>query len=482
MAGIVGIARKGETAQVRSALARIAHRGGAGSSVWSHEGATLGVVWPAAQQLAQRASNRYGVALDGDIHNWTDIGAGSVCPLEALERECHQSGPGFAAGLDGPFALAIAAADGVFLARDVVGKSPLYVGRCRGALCFASEVKALAGWADDIREFPPGHYRAPGEGLVAHARLEEQPPLAKAPAEVATELRRRLVASVRKRMAPGEMGAWLSGGLDSAALTALAAPQADVLRTFSVGVDGSPDLHYARIVAGHVGSHHHERVVTVAEMTRALPEVIYHLESFDALLVRSSITNYLVGQLASDHVPVTLSGEGGDELFGGYDYLKELPIAALPAELIDITGRLHNTALQRVDRCSAAHGLVARTAFLDRDVLAYALRIPPEMKIHRNGNAVEKWILRAAIEGLLPDEVTNRPKAKFWQGAGVGELLAERADAALSDADFAAGRALPDGSRARTKEELWYYRIFREQFGDDVSPALVGRTKGAPEV
>jgi asparagine synthase (glutamine-hydrolysing) len=164
-------------------------------------------------------------------------------------------------------------------------------------------------------------------------------------------------------------------------------------------------------------------------------------------------------------------------LFAGYEYLKALDRAALPAELIDIAGRLHNTALQRVDRSASAHGTVAHVAFLDPDVVDYALRIPIDLKL-RDG--VEKWILRQALAGALPDSVLNRPKAKFWEGAGVGELLARYADERISTDDFRRERHLPDGSQLNSKEELLYYRIFREHFGEFSDLTWLGRTKGTP--
>ena len=214
-------------------------------------------------------------------------------------------------------------------------------------------------------------------------------------------------------------------------------------------------------------------------MLAVLPEVIYHLESFDALLVRSSITNYLVAQAASDYVPAVFSGEGGDELFAGYEYLKSLEPEALPDELIDITGRLHNTALQRVDRCAAAHGTLAHVAFLDPDVAAYALQIPIEYKL-RDG--IEKWILRRAMDGALPERVLSRTKAKFWAGAGVGDLLARYADAEITNADFRRERRLSNGWMLDSKEEMLYYRIFREWFGTMADLSWMGRSKGAPQV
>lgn len=479
MAGIVGTNAVTTTHELEAALSRIEHRGGSGKSVRVMQGAALGQVWPRAQEQLGIGLADSPVALDGEIHNWVELWAGATNPLEAVEKAYRADGMRFVSRLDGPFALAIAGSDGLFLARDPFGKSPLYYGRRNGSLCFASELKALAGWARDITEFPPGHAYLSGRGMIRYAGIEQQEPLDLPAHDVATELRARLVASVGKRIDGDDFGAWLSGGLDSASMAALASRQHANLQTFAAGIEGAPDLEYARATASFVGSRHHEMICTLEDMLEALPLVIYHLESFDALLVRSSVMNFLVGKMASEHVPAVLSGEGGDELFAGYSYLKALDPEEIPAELVDITRRLHNTALQRVDRCSASHGLVARTGFLDQDVVDFALRIPIEMKIHGD-EQTEKWILREAMEGLLPEEIRTRAKAKFWEGSGVGELLATHADEAISDAEFEAEREVAPQIRLNTKEELFYFRIFAEQFGSTLPPDLVGRTKGAP--
>jgi len=478
MAGIAGTTRRDQEKWVGDALQTIEHRGGSGQTIRRLKHATLGQVWPSAQDQFAVKADDHSVVLDGEVHNWPELRMGATCPLEALEAAYRERGPGFVSDVDGPFALAIGGPEGVFLARDTVGKSPLYFGRNNGTVFFASEMKALVGSDIEMSEFPPGHYFEPGEGMVRYARIETQPPMDISAKEAAAELRSLLVMSVKKRLESGEVGSWLSGGIDSATMTALARRQQSTLETFAVGVAGAPDLEYARIVADHVDSNHHERICTLEDMLAILPEVIYHLESFDALLVRSSMTNFLVGKLASEHVPAVLSGEGGDELFAGYAYLKKLEPSDLPDELVDITRRLHNTALQRVDRCSSSHGLVARTAFLDRDVVDFALQIPTDMKLHESD--VEKWILRRAMDGFLPDKVLNRTKSKFWQGAGVGELLATHAEGVISDAEFEAERTLDDGTVLNTKEELFYYRIFRDRFGEAFGAGLVGRTKGAP--
>jgi asparagine synthetase B (glutamine-hydrolysing) len=152
-----------------------------------------------------------------------------------------------------------------------------------------------------------------------------------------------------------------------------------------------------------------------------------------------------------------------------------------PDELVDITRRLSNTALQRVDRSASSHGLVAHVAFLDSDVVDYTLRIPPELKLRRDDEVTEKWILRQALTDVLPDEVLWRRKAKFWQGAGVGELLAQYADDQITDDNFKRERALPNGWTLNTKEEVMYYRIFKEHFGELNDLSWMGRTKGAPK-
>jgi len=296
--------------------------------------------------------------------------------------------------------------------------------------------------------------------------------------EAILELRKRLSDSVNKRLATGvEAGAWLSGGLDSSTMAALARQELSELHTFAVGIEGAPDLEYARYAAAALDCEHHEHEVTLSEILGALPSVIYHLESFDALLVRSSVMNYLVGKVASDYVPSVFSGEGGDELFGGYEYLRYLETSCLADELVDITNCLHNTALQRVDRCSAAHGLTVHTGFLDCDLVEYALSIPEGCKIRRNGEVVQKWILRKAMYGLMPQAILDREKSKFWEGSGIGDLLEGYAVDYVADKEFEAERLLPDRSMLSSKEELLYYRLFKDHFGELDDLSFVGRTK-----
>jgi len=478
MAGIVAIDRAGSSKLVKKHLGKIAHRGSDGPIVYEFERSTQGQVWPPRQSIQCESLTRHGVVMDGFVYNWLELCPKAHSPQQALESLYLKRGPEFVRDLDGPFALIIAGSNGLFAARDPIGVAPLYEGVYDGVRCYASEVKALLGWAENIREFPPGHYYDPRQGMVCYQAITKREPEDKPAEDVVAQLRDCLDRSVAKRLAIGlEAGAWLSGGLDSSAMVALARQELTEFHTFSVGIDGADDLEYARLAAAALDCEHHEMRVTVSDILKELPAVIYHLESFDALLVRSSVMNYLVGKLAADYVPSVFSGEGGDELFAGYDYLTDVDPTLLADELVDITNRLHNTALQRVDRCSAAHGLTVHTGFLDRDLVDFTLGIPSEYKIHRNGEVVQKWVLRQALQGLLPEAILARRKSKFWEGSGIGDLLESYASDYITDQEFENEHRLPDGSTLRSKEELLYYRLFRDHFGELDDLSFVGRTK-----
>lgn len=444
-------------------MQRIRHRGDDHLKTINRPQLTIQASWSDAETRRASRSFSQNVAWDG-------------VPVQNAAPEALR-------GWSQPCVLAAASDRGLFLARGPLGVRPLYYGRTeRGTLAFASEVKALLALTEDVNEFPPGTWYTPRDGFHRYGEVESGRLPYTDPDRIALELRRTLDRAVARCMRTEAMGAWLSGGVDSSVIATLARRHVGTFHSFVSGVKGAPDLAYGEQVASFLGTTHHSLVVAEQDLVAALPEVIYHLESFDALLVRSSVVNYLAAQLASDHVGAVLSGEGGDELFAGYDYIKRLPLNEIPGELEDIVLRLHNTALQRVDRCAYAHGLVPFVPFADLDVVRYALSIPPQYKVHhRHGVAVEKWILRRAFQGLLPDAVLWRPKAKFWQGAGVATLLAEHAEKSVTDADFRRERVLPNGWRLHSKEELLYYRIFREHFGGIPNLDWMGRTKRVTE-
>ncbi len=269
-------------------------------------------------------------------------------------------------------------------------------------------------------------------------------------------LRAELVRAVAKRlMSDVPVGAFLSGGLDSSLLCALARPMVDELHTFAVGLDGSPDLVAARRVAEHLDTVHHEYIITAQEMAEALPTILYHLESFDQDLVRSAIPCYFCSRLAAEQVKVVLTGEGADELFAGYTYHRAMPLDALHEELHRSVLSLHNINLQRVDRLTMAHGLEARVPFLDTDLVDLALRMPVDLKLRSTGDGelVEKYILRLVAEPLLPAEIVWRGKQQFDEGSGTVDALAAALAPRLDGFDHRGWRQQYPVARLRSPEE-----------------------------
>jgi asparagine synthase (glutamine-hydrolysing) len=446
MAGICGIAREGKKDEINQMLDNLEHRGGSGRKVIEANGATLGIVYPEAQK---------------DLINWQNL-------------QCLEDSIG-----DLQFARAYITNNSLTLERDPLGVSPLYFGHdIKGTLYFASEVKALVNFTSYINQVPPGH-RYDGTRASRYYELKKQPTSQESADHIAKKLFKYLDNAVVKfiKLDHEPTGCWLSGGLDSSVIAVLANSHLDKLYTFSVGLHESPDILAAREVADYLQTEHIEHLVTFNELLEILPQAVYHLESFDALLVRSSIMNFIVGKKAAKYVNSVFSGEGADELFAGYAYLKSHESTSLTDELIDITNRLHDTALQRVDRSATAHGIVAYVPFLDSDVVNFAFCIPEQYKIRDN---IEKWILRKAMENVLPNSIINRTKAKFWKGAGVEERIAQYVEDQISDQEFAKERKLMNGWRLNTKEELFYYRLFREKFGKQKDLDWIGRTKGAP--
>jgi asparagine synthase (glutamine-hydrolysing) len=446
---------------VRSALGRLAHRGpddegvhlaADGRTVLGHR--RLSVIDPAGGHQPLLAPDGAAVVANGMIYNdlalrdrlaHAPYRTGS--DTESILHLVREEGPAAVARLDGMFAFVHVSPDRVVAARDPLGIKPLYRATVDGEQAFASEVKAFDGLAERVEEFPPGHVYDSRTGTTAYYRLPEpQSPGTSTGAAVA-ELRDALEAAVVKRLRSDvPFGALLSGGLDSSLVCALARPHVDELHTFAVGLPGSPDLLAARTVAEHLDTRHHELVVDPAEVRAALPQVLHHLESADVDLVRSAVGTWLVMAHAAEHVTVVLTGEGADELFAGYAYHAAYDDPdVLQAELHRSLAAMHSVNLQRVDRMSMAHGVEARVPFLDTSVVDVAMRTPPALK-HRDpagGRRVEKWVLRAVADGLLPEEVVWRPKAQFDEGSGLADLLPRLAGP--SSGDRTADRAAEGG-------------------------------------
>ena len=485
MCGISGMWGGYEETLVLDMMKKLAHRGpdAEGLHVNGDQGALghrrLSIMDPAGgDQPIYNEDRSSAIVANGEIYNFPDL-------REQLQQHCFRTAndseailhvfedAGMAAvrALDGMFAFAIAGDGDLFMARDPIGIKPLYYGSRRThdeAFYFASELKALVGWAEEVHEFPPGTCYHSESGFTTYYTVPALQPR-DVPLELRLEiLRATLEEAVGKRlMSDVPLGAFLSGGLDSSIIAALMRRQVDELHTFSVGIEGSRDLEAARVVARHLDTAHHEYVYTAAEVVEKLPEIIYHLESFDQDLVRSAIPCYFCSRLAAEHVKVIMTGEGADELFAGYGYYRDLDDAdSLHRELHRSVTSLHNINLQRVDRLTMAHGLEGRVPFLDLVMIEVAQTIPPELKLYRDesGRRVEKWILRRACEDLLPPEILWRDKEQFDEGSGTLELLQEVLQGAAADIDPQGYAAQYPEDELRSTEECFYHRLLCQVF------------------
>ncbi|MCC9074695.1 asparagine synthase B [Litorilinea aerophila] len=489
MCGIAGMWGDVDETLLQAMLSKIAHRGpdGQGIALESSQGALahcrLAIMDPAGgdQPIYNEDRSRVLVA-NGEIYNFPALRTAlsnrhrfrSRSDSEAIVHLWEDERSDAVRALDGMFAFVAMDDRSLFLARDPIGIKPLYwgihqPGAGREILCFASEVKSLANWVDEVAEVPPGTYYDSETGWGEYYQIPEPSPLEDlSPEEHAGRLRAALERAVTKRlMSDVPVGAFLSGGLDSSIIAALARQQVEELHTFSVGIEGSPDIEAARRVARHIGSIHHEYLYTGEEVLAHLPAILYHLESFDQDLVRSAIPCYFCARLASDYVKVILTGEGADELFAGYRYYKEIQDPdLLQEELRRSVSSLHNINLQRVDRMTMCHGIEGRVPFLDTDLIALAQTIPPQLKLKTlaDGRQVEKWILRLACQDLLPDDIVWRDKEQFDEGSGTVDLLADLLQPLLAGLDVPAYRAAHADLPLRSAEECLYHKLLAEAF------------------
>ena len=486
MCGIAGSYRARSPEAVRKMIDRLRHRGPDGTGQAETPAGALGHTRLAILDVASGQQpirfHRHWISYNGEVYNHQELRRRYLAdqPMrtgtdtEVVLRLYALMGPRCVEWLDGMFAFAIQGDDGLFLARDPLGIKPLYIGVRGATLFFASEIKALSQVTDDIHEFPAGCWYHTRSGMVRYYTVgkEGAPPDTTGSLEEAPPaIRNAMQDAVHKQlMSDVPLGVSLSGGLDSSIIALLAREALDRLDTFAVGMEGSSDLAAAREVAAFLGTQHHEYQYTQKDIEAALPDVLYYLESFDPALVRSAIPNYFLSRLASEHVKVILTGEGADELYAGYAYMRSFTDPdALQTELLDVTAALHNTNLQRGDRMSMAHGLEARPPFLDVSAVALAFRLPAAWKVQTDDRP-EKALLRHAFADSLPPNIVNRRKQKFSKGAGSSETIAHLADDTIDDAELDVERErlkrrwnyhLPN------KEALYYYRILQRFYRDE---------------
>jgi len=403
---------------------------------------------------------------------------------EAILHLFEEHGTSVVNHLDGMFTFAIADGSDIMLARDPIGIKSLYYGNNNGQLMFASELKAIAPYCDDVKEFMPGTCYHSKEGFKTYYSVPDlQPDSTVSIEEYIKEISVTLEAAVVKRlMSDVPVGAFLSGGLDSSLICAIARKHLPELHTFSVGLEGSPDIEAARIVSRHLDTRHHEYILTPQELKDKLPEIIYYLESFDQDLVRSAYPCYFTSKLASDHVKVILTGEGADELFAGYTYYKGITDEqVLHNELRRSVASLHNINLQRVDRMTMAHSIEGRVPFLDLTMIELGQRVPAAYKL-KGDPVVEKWILRKAFEDLLPHDIVWRKKEQFDEGSGSADMLQSVVSSVLTDKEKVLYQKKFNGTMLRSSEECHYHRLFMDAY-EKPGPILrnVGRWAERPD-
>jgi len=490
--------------------ARLRHRGPDWSGVYADERAVLAHerlaivdVEHGAQPLADREGELQ-LAVNGEIYNHrrldAELGAAwqpaTASDCEVILGLYRERGTGFLNDLNGIFAFVLydRRDGGYLIARDPIGVMPLYLGRDGdGNLHVASEMKALVDVCKSFEEFPPGHYQtADSAGPVRYYQpaWRDYRAVAGGPSDP-DAVRRALAAAVeRQLMSDVPYGVLLSGGLDSSVVAALASrfkrtrvetggrteawwPQE---HTFAIGLADSPDVDAAQGVADALGTVHHPFRYTVQEGLDALADVVYHLETFDVTTVRASVPMYLLARrIRSMGIKMVLSGEGADEIFGGYLYFHRAPDArAFHEETVRKLDLLHKYDCLRANKSMAAWSVEARVPFLDRDFLDVAMALDPAAKMIAPGR-MEKHLLRQAFDGLLPEEVLWRQKEQFSDGVGYSwiDSLKAHAEREVDDDELARAAFRFPLNPPATKEAYLYRSLFEERFPGDAAAACV---------
>jgi asparagine synthase (glutamine-hydrolysing) len=501
--------------QAVQAAARIRHRGPDWSGVYADAGAVLAherlsiVDIHGGAQPLRSTDAVLALAVNGEIYNHRELEAALTMPnafttqsdCEVINALWREQGPGFVDSLNGIFAFALwdSAQQRYLIARDPMGVIPLYFGHDReGRLWVASEMKALVGVCDDVALFPPGHLLDSAEGVIRPYRTREWRDYAKVEGQTIepAALKDALMQAVRRQlMCDVPYGVLLSGGLDSSVIAWCAAQFAKQrveddgkseawwprLHSFAVGLEGSPDLAAARVAAEALGTAHHEFHFTFEEGLDALSEVIRHIETYDMTTIRASTPMFLLARrIRSMGIKMVLSGEGSDEVFGGYLYFHKAPDAReFHAETVRKLDALHQFDCLRANKSMAAFGIEARVPFLDLAFLDTAMAIDAEQKrVHprvAGGRPVEKWLLRTAFEGCLPESILWRQKEQFSDGVGYGWIdgLKAHTAAQVSDAEFAGAERRFPINPPQTKEAYFYRRIFETHFPGGAAAATV---------
>lgn len=502
MCGIAGCFGARDKATINSMLDALPHRGPDDVGMYVFNDMVLGhtrlsiVDVLKGHQPILTNEGRTGIICNGEIYNFQELKKDLVAKYhfttdsdsETILHLYQEKGPSCVYDLDGMFAFAIFDGDDYMLARDPIGIKPLYYGYVENNLYFSSELGAMSlAQVEEVHEFPAGYYYTPKEGFVEYY---EVPPiedhLLTDVDEACKQIRETFIRAVKKRLLSDteiHVGSFCSGGLDSSLVAAIAAEEIPHLHTFVVGMrdDGgeSDDLKASRIAAKHIGSTHHELIFTEDEYYEALPLVIQKLESYDPSLVRCAVPCYFTCKLAAEYVTVVLTGEGADELFTGYHYMKNYPMDVLNKEAHRCIGNLHNINLQRADRMGMYFSLELRVPFLDVAMVDLSMKIPPELKIHRAEKIdanIEKWILRKAFEdtNYLPEDILWRYKVQYTQGAGCEDLGERLAESEVSEDEYQRIKAENPKATINSREAAYYFKIFQKYHPQDSILGSIG--------
>lgn len=495
--------------QLLSMSKRIRHRGPDWSGIHVAEHAILAherlaIVDPTSgKQPLYSEDKKLVLAANGEIYNHRELRkqttkyayqTGSDC--EVILGLYQEKGVEFVDELNGIFAFVLydAEKNTFFVARDHMGIIPLYMGwDASGTLYFASELKSLEGYCTKIEVFPPGHFyeSSIGELTKWYDRDWRDYDVVKDNPTNIKDLQQSLEDAVhRQLMSDVPYGVLLSGGLDSSITSALAKKFAKKriesddtneawwpqLHSFSVGLVGSPDLAAAQKVAKHIGTVHHEVTFTVQEGLDAIRDVIYHLETYDITTVRASTPMYLLARvIKSMGIKMVLSGEGADEVFGGYLYFHKAPDAKeFHDETVRKLDKLYQYDCLRANKSLAAWGIEGRVPFLDKEFMDVAMRINPQDKMI-TPERMEKWVLRKAFEEYLPESVAWRQKEQFSDGVGYEwiDTLKDVVHAEVSDTDMEVAHHRFPAQTPSTKEEYYYRSIFEEHFPSETAALTV---------
>ena len=515
MCGIVGVFDlKKDANELRPLVLemskKLRHRGPDWSGIYCGEKAIiaherLSIVDPqSGGQPLYSKDRRLILGVNGEIYNHREIRERykgkyefmTMSDCEVILALYADKGKDFLDELSGIFAFVLydEVNDCYLAARDHMGIVPLYIGwDIYGNLFFASELKALEGTCRKIEAFPPGNYlfSRSGEFTKWYQRDWVSYDLVKDETSDISLLREALEKAVhRQMMSDVPYGVLLSGGLDSSIISAITKKYAarrietddsreawwPQLHSFAVGLEGSPDLIAARAVADHIGTVHHEIHITVQEGLDAVRDVIYFLETYDVTTVRAATPMYLMARvIKSMGVKMVLSGEGADEVFGGYLYFHKAPgPGEFHEETVRKLSKLHLYDCLRANKALAAWGVEGRVPFLDKEFLDVAMRINPADKMAGNGK-IEKWILRKAFEDYLPDKIVWRQKEQFSDGVGYAwiDTLKAMTSAKVSDEMMASARFMFPLNTPRNKEEYYYRALFTEHFPSEAAAMTV---------